>query len=652
MKTFKSLLSAVLIVILICTLSVSAFAYNDVDPSDESLAAIEFVDRLGIIPSTWNGDFRPEQYFSRADAVMAAYKMLYGEAIDPTVYESTGLPFNVSSQGDIEDGSALASYLMWAADNYLITTNTGSSLFRPAQAVTANELMTLLAKLTRLVQDAEATYPDAYVEAFSELAGDMEAGETPVTRKQAAVAIANALVCDEEGKAGEIGVYEDYDGVPLTSLAVKAQHMASIDLVVRATTNRNLGYDVKNGTLLSNGMDVDLGNDLSDYVGYSINITYRDNDNSKTLTDDEPILAYSVGSAASATVPFSSVKVNAGNNIAVEVESSVVSLNTSTYLYLNDNPWPIGDLTYDLTTLVDSLGTSDFVENRPNFQFKCMYEAESSVLTAVFATEARPAKIVGVNNGIYSVFDYYKASSADAVSHYNVTDCVFSGTVKVGDFVNFYESDGKCYFTPGTTITAELDAKQVIVGSPTEYVLKDGTILREHSFFTYGNTNLVSGKEYLFIVEDSGENYMLSWEKYQTNHAGLFVDSIVSDDAKAIHTITATNPKTNAQVKFDVTYENVDSSTAIVAGDYINYSDNGADGTAPEGETPKALEVFVKKSITKKTINYITPAGATNYIVDADTNEIYYKNQICNAAPESGTATIVLDLAETIIQII
>ncbi|MBQ8605968.1 MAG: hypothetical protein IJ408_04465, partial [Clostridia bacterium] len=152
MKTFRSLLAAVLVMILVCSLSVSAFAYNDVDPSNENLAAIEFVDRLGIIPSTWNGDFQPEQYFSRADLVIAAYKMLYGEAIDPTVYESTNLAFNVSSQGDIEDGSALASYLMWAVDNYLITTNVGDALFRPAEPVTANELMTVLAKLTKLVQ--------------------------------------------------------------------------------------------------------------------------------------------------------------------------------------------------------------------------------------------------------------------------------------------------------------------------------------------------------------------------------------------------------------------------------------------------------------------------------------------------------------------
>ena len=659
MKTFRSLLSAVLVMLLVCTMSVSAFAYNDVDPANDNMKAIEFVDKLGIIPSTWNGDFQPEQYFSRADAVIAAYKMLYGEAIDPTVYDSTGLAFNMSSQGDIEDGSALASYLVWAADNYLITTNTGDGLFRPAEPITANELITLLAKITRLVQDPNASYPDAYTDAFGELAGDLEPGDTPVTREQAAVAISNALVCEEDGKAGEIGVYEDFDGTPLTSLAVKAQHMSSIDLVIRATTSRSLGYTVKNGTLLSNGMDVDLGSDLSDYVGYSVSVTYRDSDASKTLTEDEPILAYSIGSATSATVPFSSVKINSGNTIAVEIESSPLAINTSTYLYLNDNPWPINEPDYDLTTLVSALGQSAFVENRPNFIFKCMYPMEATVLTAVFATETRPAKIVGINNGIYSVFDFYKANSSDAVSHYSVTDCVFTNTVKVGDYVNFYESNGKCYLMPGTTIVSTIDSRDVIPDMPTEYALTDGTILKEHAFFTYGSVPLVPGSktEYLFVVDDSGENYMLTWERYETNHAGLFVTDIVSDDAKSIHTINAYNPTTKKDVKFDVKYENVNSASPIIAGDYINYSDNGANDVkeAAEGEEekePKVFEVYVTKNTTTKTINYITPEGATNYIVDVDTNKVYYKNQVCNTAASSGTATIVLDMAGTIVKII
>ena len=54
----------------------------------------------------------------------------------------------------------------------------------------------------RLVEDPEATYPDDYTSALSEVIENIEAGESPVTREQAAVAIANALVCDEEGKAG------------------------------------------------------------------------------------------------------------------------------------------------------------------------------------------------------------------------------------------------------------------------------------------------------------------------------------------------------------------------------------------------------------------------------------------------------------------
>ena len=657
MKSIKSLLAALLIVIMTCTMSFSAFAaYNDVDPANDNLEAIEFVDRLGILQSTWNGDFEPEQYFTRADAVKAAYKMLYGTDIDPTLYDSTQLAFTVQNNGDIEDDSTLAAYLQWAVDNYLVTTNVGDSLFRPAEAVTANELMTLLAKILRLVDGDSATYPDDYTDAVKDIVGDLEAGDTPVTREQAAVAIANALVAEEDGTPGEIGVYKDYDGNPLTSLAATALRMSGIDLVIRATVNRPLGFEVKNGVLLSNGMDVDLGEDLSDYVGYSINVTYCDEDNSGTLTEDEDVLTYTIGSASSSTVSFSAVSITAGNNIAINIDSSPLTLSTATYLYLNDSTWPIGDDNYDLTKFATNLGTATSVTNRPNFKFKCMYTADSTTLTAVFATETIPAKIVGINNGIYSVYDYYKAGTDDAIQNFNVTDCVFSNTVKVGDYVNYYVSNGKCYFTPGTTQISAYKARTVAEGSPTEYELSNGSRLTEHAFFNYGTALLVpdtekeKGPEYVFILEDSGENYLLTWENYQTNHTGMFIDEIEAYGDKG-YTVTGTIAKTGEEKKFDVLFDNIDATKDLEVGDYINYSDNGVDPNAEvaEGETAKELITYVKKTASV-TIQYVDMG---NYLVDSNTGATYYKNQVCNSdADLTGTATLQLDMANTVVKII
>ena len=151
MKFFRSLIALCLTAIMLCTMGVSAFAYNDVPLDNESIKQIEFVDRLGIITSTWNGDFKPDQYLTRADAVIAVYKMLYKDEIDQSAYETAELEFiGDGTTGDISDGSALKAYLAWARDNYLITTNVENSLFKPSEPITADELLTLLAKVLSL----------------------------------------------------------------------------------------------------------------------------------------------------------------------------------------------------------------------------------------------------------------------------------------------------------------------------------------------------------------------------------------------------------------------------------------------------------------------------------------------------------------------
>ena len=160
MKLAKSLLAALLVIILACTMSVSAFAYNDVADDSESKQAIEFVDKLGIITSTWDGDFKPDQYLTRADAIVAIYKIVNGKDIDPEEYAdaASGLEFLAAGEtGDVSDSSMLQYYLTWAVDNYLVSTNTENNMFKPSDAITANELMTLISKILLLASDVGYT---------------------------------------------------------------------------------------------------------------------------------------------------------------------------------------------------------------------------------------------------------------------------------------------------------------------------------------------------------------------------------------------------------------------------------------------------------------------------------------------------------------
>lgn len=643
MKLAKSLLASLLTVLLVCTMCLSAFAYNDVAMEDESMPYIEFVDRLGILPSTWNGDFKPEQYLSRADAIVAVYKMLYGKEIDPTPYADTVISFVGSGEiGDISEDSVLVAYLAWALDNYLITSNVENSLFKPAEAITANEFMTLLAKVLRLPVGS-GNYPDDYTAAATEIAGDIEAGDAPVTRKQAAIAFANAII-SADGTVGEMGVYEDYDGNPLNSLAVNVFHMSSIDLIVRATTGKTLGYNVKNGTLLSNGADVDLGEDLTDYIGYGITVTYRDGDNSGTYTEDEEILTYSLGSTISATVPLEMLTINSGNSISVSNGSANFAIGTMTYVYLNDDPWPVGDPKYDLVKMVAAIGKSTTITNRSNLQFKFMAASgDSQYLATVFASEAKPGKIVGINKGYYSVYDYYYAGTDEEIKTYYISDCVFSNPVKVGDFINFYESAGKLYCTPGTTLTSAVQFRDA-----GEYTLINGDTLKEHMFFRPGDVALqlssdeATAVKYQLILADATSKLLMTWENYKTNYEQMIIQNITSGDG--VHTITAKNLKTDAVVTFDVSFDNVDSTTALKAGDFIDCSNSGTE----------APIMYVKKTASK-TLN-VTDMG--DYFMDSQSGKLYYKNSYymgnigAGGDFTSGEVTLNLDMANCVVSIV
>ncbi len=649
MKLAKSLLSALIIVILSCTMCVSTFAaYNDVAADNENLKAIEFVDKLGVIPSTWNGDFKPDQYLTRADALMAVYRTLYGSDINKAEYEEAANAIEYIESGETGDVSATAAlryYIAWGIDNYIVASSTENSMFRPSEPVTANELSALLAKILRLVEDENAQFPDGYTDLVSELMGSVEAGEDPVTREQAAVIFTNAIT-SVEGTPGELGVYTDFDGAPLDSLAVNVFCMDTVDLVIRATTTRNLGYNVKNGTLLSNGADIDLGSDFSDYIGYGISLTYRDSDASGTYTEDEEVLTYSISSTKTVTVPASSLKISSGSSIAVESESGTLNLGSSTYMYLNDNPWPLNDDKYDLIKLVTSIGVDTTIESRDGFLFKCMQATSTdTVYATVFATESKPGKVVGINNGYYTILDYYYAGSDNEYRTYNVLDCKFGTTVKVGDYVSFYESGDKVYINPGNTLTAGVKETKVDKYTGVFSIVFDNDVSGfKHAFYVEGDTPIVAnkkgeGEKYNFIMDDTGDNYVITWEAIKTNYKTLEITELTDDAAKSSITVKAVDLATGKEVKaFTVKYDNINAPTALKVGDIVNYSDNGA-------ETPKAY-------LEKRATITVQVMDMGDHIIDMNTNKVYYKSQYIKdgGVLESGfTYKLTLDMANCVV---
>ncbi len=651
--------------LMLCTMCFSALAYNDVPADNENMQAIEFVDRLGIITSTWDGDFRPDQYLTRADAVVAVYKMLYNDNINAEDYESVALDFVGDGEvGDIADTSALKAYLCWAVDNYLITTNVENSQFKPSEPITANELLTILAKVLCLVEDGDE-YPDACVEKMSGIETGLEAGDTPVTREQAAVAFTAAIV-SADGSSGELGVYTDEEGNPLNSLAAKVFNMSSIDLVIRATTGKKLGYNVENGVLLSNGADVDLEADLSDYVGYGITITYSDADKSLTYTEDEEILTYSVSSTLTATLSPAKLSITSGNNASLKTEELEFKFSTSTFLYLNEAPWPVDDPNYDLSTLVASLkGVNKIIVNRPNLLFKCMKAESDDAATTIFATESRPGKVVGINNGIYTIYDYYYAGTANEYRNYNVLDCKFSTTVKVGDFVSFYEANGTCYVDAGSAVVTPLKEfgpgeLPEGLGFSNEFIFSDDTKHLEHAFFKAGDVALVakddlSGPKYTFITDGTADSYVITWEAFQTNYATLKILEITPVPAKSVNRIKAENIKTGKTVEFEVKFDNVNSATPLEAGDIVTYTDDYVAPETPDANAPTTpANIYVKKNSKVKINAYYDETNKC--FIDTDTQRVYLINQFFKgtdgtplANGDTATVTLSVDLANTVI---
>lgn len=313
-------------------------------------------------------------------------------------------------------------------------------------------------------------------------------------------------------------------------------------------------------------------------------------------------------------------------------------------MYLNDDPWPIGDDKYDLVTMVSAIGKTTSITNRSNLRFKCMAaNSDSKYLATVFATESKPGKIVGINKGYYSVYDYYYAGTSKEIKTYHISDCIFSNPVKVGDFINFYESAGKLYCNPGTTKLSGVKNNENGV-----YTLVDDSELKEHMFFRPGDVilqkseNAENAIEYQFIVDDAGGTLVYTWENYKTNYRQMIIESISSSDNT--HNITAKSLKSGETASFAVSYDNVDSTTALAVGDLIDVSDNGAE----------APVIYVKKTAPKT----LSVSDMGDYFMDTVSGQKYYKNTYymgnlgSGGDFTSGTATLNLDMANCVISIV
>ena len=632
MKLFKNMLSALLIVIMIMSLSIGAFAYTDVEEDNMYYNYYKMAERLGVILPDSEGNLKPYDYFSRADAIVAAFKMLDGR--DETLLEYyTANP--VFSDVDNTVAGNIASYVAWANDNMLVNGSEDcTDEFKPGEPITGGEFATILSKVMCIADTSDTSsieYTNGYTGLIQDVLGDI-VDDAPVTREQAAIAFVNAIFYDYDTGNIEVGSTTDYDGNKLNNMAVNVFNIESQDFQIKATKDRTMGFEFTGGTtLLSNGYVFTPNEDFSKNIGYQITITYRDDDKSQTLTQNEKIVNYDLFSVVPIRATAGEYSLAGSDTMQVVYDKRAYSISTSTWMYLNDRYYPMNEL-YDLVKNPLSNAT-----NRPNLTVFGFLGNNDLTLDFLFFEEKIPGKIVDISNGIYTIKNYYKMGQDNMLEKYDAKDVIVkSGTTNEGDYINFYEVDGKLYIFKGSAIEG-VCTNSYMTGNAVEV---DGKELQPHSMFVRPDSMPSVGTKAIFIVEGTEGKYYLGWEPYEkVANRPVQVNSIETTvDGKKLNVLDL---KDNTTYDINVKTDNMSTVSPIQVGDYLKYYTNGAD------------EAFIN-SMTSVTVKLGVETDKS--FIESGTGNVYYKSRFLERTSDpknfiSGEYTLLLDDANNVLKI-
>ncbi len=641
MRTFKSLLAAVLMVVMMLCMSVSSFAayeqytYDDLSEmfnttlSMSVTSYVKFVDALGILTAYRSGEFNPAAYVTRGEALKIAYRMLHYDYDEISEYQSVNTGFDEAEGGDVGDVNLLKPYIAWAEDYQLINSAYVPELkFEVDKPITAEEFMTLLSKVVAgyIGVDDETAFED-FVSVVME-GSDLDLTGETVNREQAAVIVARTMLYDPAiGDVQEdmLSTFEDFDKNPLNCLATQIYGCNTISLTVRATKQRPMDYEnVIHDVLFSNGVQADIGMDMSPYVGYEMEVIYLDKDGSDTYTEDEEFVTYQVGSPWINTVSLPQLNIASYGAVSGTSATNAFTLYSNALLYLNDNIWPDTKI-YNLTDLIDvSAGLP--MSNRPNLEFTFIQHSSAENVDTVLATEWIPGKIMTVTDDYISVFSYYdnKAHVYDD----NDVEMTAMANPTSGDFVNYYEANGKLYMKAGTTVTNS--KYHTIEENGETNLVADGKTYPRHLFFSKGNKPVTSLKgEVVTVLDSTGTTYLAVEEKHKTKDVAVEVVSVIANDDGETADIKVSELATGEVYTLNVEIARITSTTGVIdAGSIYTYYYNTNDDVVMTGVDPITVNVVEfddyfqidKDTIYLKTEGYATKgsfSGETVLYVDA-----------------------------------
>ncbi len=655
MRTLRSLLAAVLAVVMIVTLSVSAFAayenivYDDVSEmygttlSGVNSLYIKFVDKLGIIPGMKDGSFNPFRTVTRGEALKIAYRMLHYDYDELEAYGSTNTKFDEAEGGDINDVHTLKPYIAWAQDYQLINAEyVPDNKFDPNANISGEEFITLIAKVlciadgTTTVEDYETTLEIVLMDS------ELDASKESVNREQAAVIVARAMLYDAEygDISEEMFIY--FSSYNVNCLATKVYGCYNTELTIRATKQRPMDYEgVVSDVLFSNGGQYDVGADLSEYVGWPMEIVFLDKDGSGTLTQDEEIITYQpVSPWEDKDISLSSLIIESFASIkGTSADSSTFKLLTNSQLYLNDHPWPADDI-YKLTDLVDyiefapntSTKPATTILNRPNLSFTFLRYSSSDNAGMVFAKEWIPGKIMTITDNYISVYSYYDNKTHVFEDNYvKMTNLV---NPKSGDYVNFYIVGDTMHLTAGTTMefaecsNTTVSGEEVLTG-----VSAGGSTVnyKKHLFYNTGSkTPAQLNGPVVVVLDETKQTYLAVEEAKATKEIAVEITAAnLNAQDTAYADIKAVPLAGGEELELKVKVDNISTITGVIdAGDVYTYYETEGGDIIMDAIDPVTMNVI-------ETEDYFIAKGGEKYL---KTQDYVGGDEFCN-----GTVTLLID---------
>ncbi len=557
MRTIKSLLAAIMTVVMIVCMSVSAFAayeeitYDDVHEmygttlSEVNLQYIRFVDKLGVITAHTNGSFDPSGKLTRGEALKIAYRMLHYDYDELADYEGAVTSFDEMEGGDIADTAMILPYVAWGEDYQLVSGEyVPEKKFEADRFISGEEFITLITKTCGIATGEDNASEYEEFQSVILEGSEVDASVESINREQAAVIVARAMLYDANIATidGEmLNNFRDFDGNLLNCLATNIYGCNITTLTVRATENRPMNYEgITKEVLLSNGVQTDIGADLSEFVGYNIDVIYLDKDHSGTFTEDEELITYQIASPIVNTVPLTEISVNSFSSLSGATSNSTYAIYSNTMLYLNDDIWPLSDV-YNLTKAVSVVNfkAPTKITGRPNLNLTFIQHGTAENADVVLATEWIPGKLMTVTDNYMSVYSYYDGS----VHVYDDNDIVLKGMAnpQSGDYVNFYLASGKLHLSKGTVEEMEEIVGTTVNGldSIKDDAAENATKYYAHSFVNKPTIKIKEVVGPVVAVLDSTRTTYLAYEEKKATE----------DVAVEILNITATADAKTAKVK-------------------------------------------------------------------------------------------------------